>query len=56
MNEDFYYYIMYNMFELSYEDVIRYAKDKSGYDRTKDKLNKLINEKKPTVELYKILI
>ena len=56
MNDDFYYGITDNIFELSYEEVIRYAKDNDFYDRTMDKLNKLINEDKPTVELYKSLI
>lgn len=53
---NFYYKITDNIFELSYEEVIRYAKDNGFYDRTMDKLNKLINEDKPTVELYKSLI
>lgn len=56
INDDFYYNITDNIFELSYEDVIRYAKDNGLYDRTMDKLNKLINEDKPIVELYKSLI
>lgn len=56
INDDFYYSVTDNIFELSYEEVIRYAKGNGFYDRTMDKLNKLINEDKPTIELYKSLI
>lgn len=56
INDDFYYGITDNIFELSYEEVIRYAKDNGFYDGTMDKLNRLINEDKPTLELYKSLI
>ena len=44
---------------MTYEDTIRYffgIMNDDFYDRTMDKLNKLINEDKPTVELYKSLI
>lgn len=56
INDDFYYSVTDNILGLSYEEVIRYAKDNGFYDRTMDKLNKLINEDKPTIELYKSLI
>lgn len=56
MNDDFYYNITDNIFELGYEEVIKYAKDNDFYDITMNKLNKLINEDKSTVELYKSLI
>lgn len=53
INDDFYYSVTDNIFELGYEEVIRYAKDNGFYDRTMDKL---INEDKTTIELYKSLI
>ena len=34
MNDDFYYNITDNIFELSYEEVIKYAKDNNFYDST----------------------
>ncbi|MPQ43427.1 hypothetical protein [Clostridium tarantellae] len=56
MNDDFYYNVTDNIFELTYEEVIKYAKNNGFYDKTMDKLNKLIDEDKPTIELYKSLI
>ena len=56
MNDDFYYSITDNIFELSYEEVIKYAKDNNFYDSTYEKLNLLINNDKPTIEFYKSLI
>ena len=55
MNDDFYYSITDNIFELSYEEVIKYAKDNNFYDSTYEKLNLLINNK-PTIEFYKSLV
>ena len=34
MNDDFYYSIADNIFELSYDEVIKYAKDNNLYDST----------------------
>ena len=56
MNDDFYYSITDNIFELSYEEVIKYAKDNNFYDSTYEKLNLLINNDKPTIEFYKSLV
>ena len=56
MNDDFYYSITDNIFKLSYEEVIKYAKDNNFYDSTYEKLNLLINNDKPTIEFYKSLI
>ena len=44
INDDFYYSVTDNIFELDYEEAIRYAKDNGFYDRTADKLNKLISK------------
>ena len=43
MNDDFYYIIADNIFKLSYDEVIQYAKDNNLYDSTYEKLNLLIN-------------
>lgn len=56
INDDFYYSITDNIFELSYEEAIKYAKDNNLYDSTYEKLNLLINNDKPTIEFYKSLI
>ena len=56
INDDFYYSITDNIFELSYEEVIKYAKDNNFYDSTYEKLNLLINNDKPTIEFYKSLV
>ena len=53
---NFYYSITDNIFELSYEEVIKYAKDNNFYDSTYEKLNLLINNNKPIIEFYKNLI
>ena len=56
INDDFYYSVVDNIFELSYEEVIKYAKDNNFYDKTIEKLNLLISEEKSTIELYKRLL
>ena len=43
MNDDFYYIIADNIFKLSYDEVIQYAKDNNLYDSIYEKLNLLIN-------------
>lgn len=55
-NNNFYYSITDNIFELSYDEVIKYVKDNNLYDSTYKKLNILINNDKPTKEFYKSLI
>lgn len=56
LNDDFYYSITDNIFELTYDEVIKYAKDNDFYNNTIDKLNLLVNNDSPTVEFYKSLI
>ena len=55
LNEDFYYNLVDNIFELKFDEVIRYAKDNEFYCETKNKLNLLLS-KDLTDEFYKILI
>jgi hypothetical protein len=55
LNDDFYYNIIDNIFELTYEEIIKYAKEKNFYDITIKKLNLLVNDK-PAAELYRSLI
>lgn len=56
MNDDFYYSITDNIFELSYEEVIKYARDNNFYDSTYEKLNLLINNNERSIEFYKSLV
>lgn len=56
MNEDFYYNITGNIFELEYEDIIKYAKDNNLYDKTMNKLNTLINAETVDTKLYRSLL
>ncbi|WP_032119844.1 hypothetical protein [Clostridium saudiense] len=56
INDDFYYSITENIFELTYDEVIKYAKDNKFYDITVNKLSLLENENSPTVEFYKFII
>ncbi|AWZ49683.1 hypothetical protein C3495_13140 [Clostridiaceae bacterium 14S0207] len=56
MNDDFYYKITDNIFEITYVEAIKYAKEKGFYDITIQKLNSLVSEDNPTVELYRSLI
>lgn len=56
MNEDFYYNITDNIFELTYEDVIRYAKENNIYESTMNKLQLLINDEFTDNELYRSIL
>ncbi|MCE5220604.1 MAG: hypothetical protein LLF98_04860 [Clostridium sp.] len=56
MNEDFYYNITDNIFELTYEDVIRYAKENNLYDKTMCKLEMLFNQKNIAETFYRGLL
>ena len=56
LNDDFYYNIADNIFELTYEEVIKYAKDNGFYDKTYEKLKLLISNENPTVEFYRSLL
>ncbi|MDU7069649.1 MAG: hypothetical protein E6343_17000 [Clostridium perfringens] len=43
LNEDFYCNLVDNIFELEYDEVIKYAKNNGFYEKTYKKLNLLIN-------------
>ena len=56
MNEDFYYSKVDNIFELTYDEVIEYAKQNAFYDSTVKKLEKLLQEISPNDDFYRGLI
>lgn len=56
MNEDFYYSKVDNIFELSYDETIEYAKQNGFYDSTVKKLEKLLQEISPNDDFYRGLI
>ncbi len=56
LNDDFYYNIVDNIFELTYEEVIKYAKDNGFYNKTYEKLMLLVDNENPTEEFYRSLI
>lgn len=56
LNDDFYYNIVDNIFELTYEEVIKYAKDNGFYNNTYEKLMLLVDNENPTEEFYRSLI
>ncbi|MDK0546056.1 hypothetical protein [Clostridium perfringens] len=56
LNDDFYYNIVDNIFELTYEEVIKYSKDNGFYNKTYEKLMLLIENENPTEEFYRSLI
>lgn len=56
MNEDFYYNITDNIFEIEYEETIRYAKENNLYDKTMSKLNTLMNSENIDNTLYRSLL
>ncbi|MGN2371506.1 hypothetical protein ACTFJW_15910 [Clostridium cagae] len=56
MNEDFYYHITDNIFELTYEDTIQYAKENNLYDKTISKLITLVNAEQIDIKLYRSLL
>jgi hypothetical protein len=56
MNDDFYYALSDNIFELECEEVIQHAKEQGFYDKTIKKLNRLVSNGKATTELYRSLI
>lgn len=47
---------MDNIFELSYNQVIEYAKQNNFYDNTMEKLDLLLRELSPTDNFYRSLI
>ena len=56
INDDFYYNVVDNIFELTYEEVINYAKENGFYDKTYEKLRLLLNNEDVTEEFYRSLI
>lgn len=56
MNEDFYYSKVDNIFELSYNQTIDYAKQNDFYDRTMENLGIVLQKLVPNDSFYKILI
>ena len=56
INEDFYYSNVDNIFELSYDQTIEYAKQNSFYDITIEKLQLLLQESSPNDNFYRSLI
>lgn len=56
MNDDFYYSVTDNIFELTYEEAIKYAKENNFYETTINKLTLVEKEINPTKEFYRVLI
>ncbi|EPB8178314.1 hypothetical protein P5E70_04005 [Clostridium perfringens] len=56
LNDDFYYKIVDNIFELTYEKAIKYAEDNGFFNDTYEKLNLLVENENPTEEFYGSLI
>ena len=56
INDDFYYSKADNIFELTYEQVINYAKENDLYESTMEKLQLLLEEELPEDRFYRTLI
>lgn len=56
INDEFYYSKADNIFELSYDQVIEYAKQNGFYDSTMEKLDLLLQESSPNDSFYRSLI
>ena len=56
INDEFYYSKVDNIFELSYDQVIEYAKQNGFYDSTMEKLDLLLQESSPNDNFYRTLI
>lgn len=56
MNDDFYYGITDNIFELSYEETITLAKENGFYNQTIEKLEELVSQKVLKEEFFKKFI
>lgn len=56
VNEGAYSSLSESMADIEYEEAIQYAKGNNFYDVTIEKLSKLINVEKPSIELYNSLI
>ncbi|BDU93763.1 hypothetical protein SNUCP_32800 (plasmid) [Clostridium perfringens A] len=55
INSEFYYSIVKNIFELSFYETIKYAKEVAFYNKTYNKLKLLINSN-PNETLYRNLL
>ena len=56
INNNFYYSKADNIFELTYEEVINYAKENKFYNGTMETLNVLLQVERPTDDFYRSLI
>ena len=56
INDDFYYKIADNIFELTYDEVIRYAKENNIYESTINKLQILIDAESADDKLYRSIL
>ncbi|CAI3246814.1 conserved hypothetical protein [Clostridium neonatale] len=56
INDDFYYSIADNIFELTYDEVIKYAKENNIYESTMNKLQILIDAKSADDKLYRSIL
>lgn len=56
LNEKFYCTVVDNIFELTHEEVINFAKEQGFYKATKIKLNQLLNNHTPSVDFYKQIL
>jgi len=56
INSEIYFSIADNIFELTYEEVIRYSKEFNIYDKTMSKLTQLFKQDNATEEFYKSLL
>ena len=56
INDEFYYSKVDNIFELSYDQVIEYAKQNGFYDSTMEKLDLLLQDSSPNDSFYRTLI
>lgn len=56
INDDFYYSIIDNIFELTDDEVIKYAKENNIYESTMNKFQILIDAKSADDELYRSIL
>lgn len=56
LNSEYYYTIVDNIFELTYEQVIDLAIQNNFHEQTKMKLERLISEVNPSVSFYRELL
>ncbi|MCB2354730.1 hypothetical protein [Clostridium estertheticum] len=56
INYEYYDTIADNIFELTYEEVVKHSKEQGFYNDTIEKLNSVVNDDKVTTEFYRSLI